>query len=224
MSRVRVKICCIADRREADLALKAGADVLGLVGEMPSGPGVIGLEAAAAIQSSLPAGTESSFLTSKTRASDIAEELSVCQASSVQVVRPIDPKEHLRLRALMPNLTRVQVIHVEDESALGLIADYAPSVDRFLLDSGRTKGAAAQFGGTGTVHDWSISKRFVASTDRPVFLAGGLNSKNVFKAITEVRPYGVDVCSGVRSDGRLDEAKLKAFIGEVRRAEQALAG
>ena len=99
----------------------------------------------------------------------------------------------------MPNLTRVQVIHVEDESALGLIADYAPSVDRFLLDSGRTKGAAAQFGGTGTVHDWSISKRFVASTDRPVFLAGGLNSKNVFKAITEVRPYGVDVCSGVRS-------------------------
>ena len=82
----------------------------------------------------------------------------------------------------------------------------------------------SQFGGTGTVHDWSISKRFVASTDRPVFLAGGLNSKNVFKAITEVRPYGVDVCSGVRSDGQLDEAKLKAFIGEVRRAEQALAG
>ena len=117
---------------------------------------------------------------------------------------------------------RVQVIHMEDESALELAARYTPFVHAFLLDSGRTSGAAPQFGGTGNTHDWSISARFVAQTELPVYLAGGLKSSNVYEAITEVRPYGVDLCTGVRTNDQLDEVKLQNFMTEVSRAGEAL--
>ena len=83
-------------------------------------------------------------------------------------------------------------------------------------------GANPQFGGTGKVHDWTISKQFVQSTDLPVYLAGGLSSENVFRAITEVRPAGVDVCSGVRSNDTLDSEKVQAFVKEVKRADEAI--
>jgi len=106
---------------------------------------------------------------------------------------------------------------------LDLLARYEPFVDAFLLDSGKTFGPEQQFGGTGATHNWTISRRFVESTDIPVYLAGGLNSANVFEAITQVRPYGVDLCTGVRTDDQLDPAKLEAFMSEVRRAGQALA-
>ena len=122
-----------------------------------------------------------------------------------------------------PRVRRIQVVHIEDEGALDLLARYEPFVDAFLLDSGKTFGADQQFGGTGTTHNWAISRRFVEKTDIPVYLAGGLNSANVFEAITQVRPYGVDLCTGVRTDDQLDPAKLEAFMSEVLRAGQALA-
>jgi len=189
---------------------------------MPSGPGVIGVEAAATIVGALPSDIDTFFLTSKTRADDIETELVRCGANTVQVVQHIDPREHERLQATLPQVRRVQVVHVEDESALSLIERYGQVVDALLLDSGRTAGAKPQFGGTGSVHDWSISRQFVESTDLPVYLAGGLSSKNIFDAIAAVRPAGVDVCSGVRTDGALDPEKLQAFMAEINRAAEAL--
>ena len=219
---MKIKICCTANAEEALLARAAGATAIGLVGEMPSGPGVIGVEAAATIVRALPSDIDTFFLTSKTRADDIETELVRCGANTVQVVQHIDPREHERLQATLPQVRRVQVVHVEDESALSLIERYGQVVDALLLDSGRTAGAKPQFGGTGSVHDWSISRQFVESTDLPVYLAGGLSSKNIFDAIAAVRPAGVDVCSGVRTDGALDPEKLQLFIAEINRAAEAL--
>ena len=219
---MKIKICCTANAEEALLARAAGATAIGLVGEMPPGPGVIGVEAAATIVGALPSDIDTFFLTSKTRADDIETELVRCGANTVQVVQHIDPREHERLQATLPQVRRVQVVHVEDESALSLIERYGQVVDALLLDSGRTAGAKPQFGGTGSVHDWSISRQFVESTDLPVYLAGGLSSKNIFDAIAAVRPAGVDVCSGVRTDGALDPEKLQAFMAEINRAAEAL--
>ncbi|NDA15489.1 MAG: phosphoribosylanthranilate isomerase, partial [Gammaproteobacteria bacterium] len=162
---MKIKICCTANAEEALLARAAGATAIGLVGEMPSGPGVIGVEAAATIVRALPSDIDTFFLTSKVRADDIETELVRCGANTVQVVQHIDPREHERLQATLPHVRRVQVIHVENERALELVDAYAERVDAFLLDSGQTAGAKPQFGGTGSVHDWSISRQFVESTD-----------------------------------------------------------
>ncbi|MEO1846527.1 MAG: phosphoribosylanthranilate isomerase [Pseudomonadota bacterium] len=213
----------MASAVEARLAVGLGADAVGLVGHMPSGPGVIGVAVAAQIAKEVPCGTDTFLLTSATRAKEIAQDLAVCPASAVQIVRHIDPGEYPELIEVAPQVRRIQVVHIEDEGALDLLARYEPFVDAFLLDSGKTFGPDQQFGGTGATHNWTISRRFVERTDKPVYLAGGLNSANVFEAITQVRPYGVDLCTGVRTDDQLDPAKLEAFMSEVRRAGQALA-
>ncbi len=223
MKKIRVKVCCMASAVEARLAAGLGADAVGLVGHMPSGPGVIGVEAAAQIVHEVPADVDTFLLSSAMLAEEIAQDLKACPASTVQIVRHIDPGEYPALIEALPQVRRVQVVHVEDDGVLELIARYAPFVDAFLLDSGRTCGAKPQFGGTGASHDWAISARFVEMTDIPVYLAGGLRSTNVFEAITQVRPYGVDLCTGVRTDDRLDPAKLESFMKEVTRAGQALA-
>ena len=220
--QVHVKVCCMASIDEARLAARLGASAVGLVGDMPSGPGVIGAQAAAQIAREAPSGLDTFLLTSGERAADIARELEICPASTVQIVRHIDPEEYPALIEAVPQVRRVQVIHIEDEGALTLAGRYTPFVHAFLLDSGRTSGAKPQFGGTGNTHDWSISARFVAQTELPVFLAGGLQNANVYDAITEVRPYGVDLCTGVRTNDQLDEAKLQNFMAEVNRAGEAL--
>ena len=222
MKKTQIKVCCIANAEEAQIALNQGINAVGLVGHMPSGPGVIGSDRAASIIAALPGGVDSFFLTSHELGRDIVEALGVIKASTVQIVRHIDPVEYLPIIENLPNLRRIQVIHVENDSALGLIERYNEVADAFLLDSGKTMGTNPQFGGTGKVHDWVISKQFVQSTDLPVYLAGGLSSENVFRAVTEVRPAGVDVCSGVRSNDTLDLEKLQAFVQKVKRADDAI--
>jgi phosphoribosylanthranilate isomerase len=85
-------------------------------------------------------------------------------------------------------------------------------VDALLFDSGNPSLAVKELGGTGRVHDWSISRRIREQVNVPVFLAGGLNAGNAAEAARQVRPFGLDICSGVRTDGRLDESKLRAFV------------
>ena len=109
---------------------------------------------------------------------------------------------------------------IEGADALDLIPAYEPHVHAFLLDSGRPSLPVAELGGTGRTHDWTVSRRFVAATSRPVFLAGGLKAANVGEAIATVQPWGVDVSSGVESErGRKDIVKIREFIGAVRAAE-----
>lgn len=221
--RTRIKICCIASPEEATIAIDAGADALGLVARMPSGPGPIADAMIAKVTAFAPPPVATFLLTAETTAKAISAHIRATNPSTVQVVSHIDPAEAEKLAALEPSVRRVQVIHVEGPDALDLIPPYEPHVHAFLLDSGRPNAAVAELGGTGRAHDWSVSAAFVQATSRPVFLAGGLTAANVPDAIRRVRPYGLDLCSGVRTNGLLDPDKLAAFVSAVQRTDAELA-
>lgn len=211
MGRVRVKICCIGSAAEAEMATRAGADFLGLVGPMPSGPGTLALGEAAAIARAAPPWARPVLLTSAETAEAIAAEAQEVGTYWVQVVRHIAPEEAARLAAT--GLRVLQVVHVEGPDALSLIPVYAPHADGFLLDSGRP--AEGALGGTGRRHDWSVSRDFVAASPIPVFLAGGLTPENAAEAVERVRPFGLDICSGLRPSGALDAGRLARFLSAV---------
>lgn len=217
MTRTRVKICCIKSQAEARMAIEAGADALGFVAAMPTGPGPISDERIAEIVATLPPGVASFLLTSETEGRAIAEHAARVGANTVQIVTHIAPSEYPALIAAAPAaLRRVQVIHVEDAGALDLIDAYAPYVHAFLLDSGRP--SIQELGGTGRVHDWNVSAAFVKRSPVPVFLAGGLKPENVGEAIATVKPFGLDLCTGIRRDGDLHLPSLTAFFDAVRAA------
>lgn len=221
--RTRVKVCCIGSVAEAQIAIQCGADALGLVAAMPSGPGVIDDETVATIAAFVPPPVATVLLTCETSADRIATHVASTGVSTVHMVSPLAASEAKRLPALLPKTRRVQVIHVEDMQALDLIPVYAPYVHAFLLDSGRPAAALPLLGGTGQVHDWRISARFAALSPRPVFLAGGLTPENAGDAIRTVRPFCLDLCSSVRTEGRLDPLKLKSFMEAVSLADRELA-
>lgn len=218
MLQPRIKICCIRDAAEAALAIGQGVAALGLVSAMPSGPGVIEETAIAAIAANVPPPIATFLLTSLTDADAIIEQQRRCRCNTVQLVDAVPPGTHARLRAALPGIALVQVIHVVDAASVEEAVAVAPEVDALLLDSGNPALAVKELGGTGRVHDWSLSRAIVERCGRPVFLAGGLRPDNVADAVRTVRPFGLDLCSGVRSDGRLDADKLAAFIAAVRGA------
>ncbi|MEC7519537.1 MAG: phosphoribosylanthranilate isomerase [Myxococcota bacterium] len=212
--RARIKICCIASVEEARLAVAAGVDALGLVGAMPSGPGVIDDKTAAEIARATPPPVATFLLTSREAPDDVVAHVLDVGPTAVQLVRHVDVAVHEALARRAPHVKRVQVIHVEGPASEGLVERYAPHADAFLLDSGSPD--ADVLGGTGRAHDWEVSARIVAASPRPVFLAGGLRPDNVAAALARVRPFGVDVCSGVRTDFVLDPVKLDALVRAVR--------
>jgi phosphoribosylanthranilate isomerase len=212
----RVKVCCISSLDEAALAIRHGASALGLVSWMPSGPGVIDDAQIAAIAAAVPPPVASFLLTARTQADAIAEQHAACRTTTLQLVDHVPPEELRRLRRRVPGVTLVQVIHVRDAAAVDEALEVAPWVDALLLDSGNPAAAVKELGGTGRVHDWALSRRIRDSVDRPVFLAGGLTAGNVRAAVQAVAPFGLDLCSGVREDGRLHEARLSAFMRAVR--------
>ncbi len=217
-SAPRVKICCISSVEEARLAVAAGASALGLVAAMPSGPGVISEELIAEIARSVPPPIATFLLTALQDADAIEAQHARCRTSVLQLVDRLEPGELRRLRARLPGVKLVQVIHVRDEAALDEAREAAPLVDALLLDSGNPALAVKELGGTGRTHDWKVSARIRAEVGRPVFLAGGITTANVAEAISIVRPFGLDLCTGVRDHGALNAAKLRAFIDAVTRA------
>jgi len=212
---VRVKICCIASIAEAELAVRHGAAALGLVGRMRSGPGPIEDERIAESAAWAPPAVATFLLTSETEPDAIVDHVRRCGTSTVQLVDAVAPQAYDALRRAVPQLKIVQVIHVTGPESLEEAKASAPHVDALLLDSGQPAAAVKELGGTGRVHDWSLSRRIVEEVSRPVFLAGGLKPENVTAAVGQVRPFGVDLCTGVRTDGRLDGTRLAAFFGAV---------
>lgn len=208
----KVKICCISSIQEADTAVKYGASVVGLVGKMPSGPGVISDKLIAEIAANVPAGTETFLLTSETRAKDIIEHHRKVNTSAIQIVDRINFEEYNVLKNELAGIKLVQVIHVLNEGSVTEAENYSRFADALLLDSGNPDLAVKQLGGTGRTHNWELSLKIRENVSIPVFLAGGLNYANVKDAFNFVKPYGVDLCSGVRTNGMLDEAKLKLFF------------
>ena len=214
----RVKICCISSEHEAAVAIAHGAAALGLVSRMPSGPGVVDEDRIAAIVATVPPPVATFLLTSATAADAIIAQQHQMRPTTLQLVDHLTPDVHRALRAALPGITLVQVVHVEDATSVEYAISVASTVDALLLDSGRLSAPVRELGGTGRTHDWSLSRRIRDEAGKPVFLAGGLHSGNVAEAIRTVEPFGLDLCTGVRTDGALDPVKLQAFMLAVREA------
>lgn len=216
--RTRLKVCCISSRAEASLAINVGAAAIGLVSAMPSGPGVIPETLITELAALAPVGVAAVLLTSLGTADALIEQQRRCRADVLQLCEVVPPDDLRRLRDALPGVRLMHVVHVAGEASIAEAVAVAPLVDALLLDTGTRAGAVRELGGTGRTHDWSVSARIVASTDRPTFLAGGLHAGNVAEAIATVRPYGVDVCSGVRANGILDRDRLQAFTAAINAA------
>jgi len=214
-NKPRVKICCIASVAEAQLAIQYGASALGLVSAMPSGPGVIAEAQIARITASVPPPVATFLLTSKTDVRDIVAQQRRCRTNTLQIVDRLTAGTHADLREALPGIAIVQVIHVSGDASIDEAQAVAPHVDAILLDSGNQALPVKELGGTGRVHNWIISRRICEAVDAPVFLAGGLKPDNVADAVAQVQPFGLDVCSGVRTNGQLDAAKLAQFMERV---------
>jgi phosphoribosylanthranilate isomerase len=213
---VRVKICCINSIDEATLAVDAGADAIGLVSAMPSGPSVIDDARIASITATVRPSIATFLLTSRQRVEDIAEQHARCGTNTVQLCDTLLDGRYDELRDAMPGVSIVQVVHVRDAASIDESLAIAEHVDALLLDSGRPSLAIKELGGTGRTHDWALSASICRQVRIPVFLAGGLNCGNIEPAIRTVAPWGVDLCSGVRTNGRLDREKVEAFIERCR--------
>ena len=216
--RPRIKICCIASIDEARLAIEAGASALGLVSAMPSGPGVIPWERIAEIAAAVPPPIATFLLTCSQDAEEIVVQQRRCGTSVIQLCDRLGRGTYADIRRALPGIRLVQVVHVAGDASVEEARAAAPHVDAILLDSGNQSLAVKELGGTGRVHDWTLSARIRASIGVPVFLAGGLRADNVRAAVDAVQPFALDVCSGVRTNGALDAAKLRAFVDAVSRS------
>lgn len=212
----RVKICCIASIDEAWLAINHGASALGFVSRMPSGPGPIEENLIASIVQRIPAGIATFLLTCETTAEPIIAQQRRTRVNTIQLVDAVEPGTHEALRETLPGVSLVQVIHVTDRSSVDEALGLAQKVDALLLDSGNPSLAVKELGGTGRVHDWALSREIRDRAPVPIYLAGGLNPRNAGEAITQVKPFALDVCSGLRTEGKLDASKVDAFMREVR--------
>jgi len=211
----RVKICCISSVDEANIAINNGAWALGLVGNMPSGPGIISDLTIAQIASSVPNHIKTFLLTNETTAEGIIAHHRKTLTNMIQIVDAVDLDVYGVLKKELPEISIVQVIHVIDQSSVNTALKITPHVDYLLLDSGNPNLEIKELGGTGRAHNWEFSSEIVESSSIPVFLAGGLGADNVKSAIEKVGPFGIDLCSKVRTDNRLDEQKLKLLMRRV---------
>jgi len=211
----RVKICCIASVEEAWMAIEAGASAVGLVSAMPSGPGPIPEDLIAEIAATVPPGVSSFLLTCLQDAESIIDQQRRLRVNTIQICDRLTKGSYQELREALPGVSLVQVVHVTGPEAVDEAIEVAPHVDAVLLDSGNQSLAIKELGGTGRTHDWSLSRKIREAIEVPLFLAGGLNPSNVAAAIREVQPFGIDVCSGLRTNGNLDRKKLETFVDRI---------
>ncbi len=213
---IDVKICCIKSLEEAKMAAQAGASAIGLVGPMPSGPGVIDNTLIRLIAEQMNQHLGTFLLSSEQSASEIIAHYDQCKTNTIQLVDHVNYDDLKKIRDRLPGVRLVQVLHIAEEKNIEEAIRVSQLVDGILLDSGNPSLQVKELGGTGRIHDWTISKRIVESVDVPVLLAGGLKPSNVGEAITAVRPAGVDLCSGIRVNGVLNEGLLSTFMDRVR--------
>jgi phosphoribosylanthranilate isomerase len=209
----------MASVEEAAMAVHAGASAVGLVSHMPSGPGVIADTQIAEIAAKVPPAIGTFLLTSLQGVDEIVGQQRLCRTNTIQICDRLTRGTHRELKHALPGISIVQVIHVTGPESVDEAAAVAEHVDAILLDSGNQKLAVKELGGTGRTHDWSLSRTIRERVNVPLFLAGGLTAENVARAIREVGPFALDVCSGVRTDGKLDREKMARFFSAVSNAD-----
>jgi len=211
----KIKICCISSIDEAKLAISHGASALGLVAKMPSGPGIISDELIDTIAKSIPSNIDTFMLTSETTAEAIIEHHKKTNTNTIQIVDALKVGTYKQIKTAIPSIKIVQVIHVLNEASIEDALIISEQVDAILLDSGNPNLKIKELGGTGRIHNWNLSRKIVAQSNCPVFLAGGINPLNIKQAIEEVQPYGIDLCSGVRTNQLLDAIKLEQLFNAI---------
>ena len=216
MTPPKVKICCISSVEEAQLALTCGASALGFVSAMPNAPGLMDEDLIAETIGTVSPPIATFFLTSQQNADAIIDQQQRCRPNTMQLVDAVAEMELIRLRRALPGIALLQVIRVTGLESIDVVCSVAPHVDAILVDSGDQKIDVKQLGGTGRAHDWRISRMIRERCGKPVFLAGGLKADNVCEAIDQVQPFGLDLTSGVRTGGALDESKLRQFFAVQR--------
>jgi len=215
MTKTRIKICCISSKKEAQMAIKWGASALGLVANMPSGPGIIDDQLIAEINKIVPPPISTFLLTSETKAEKIITHYNKVSTTTIQLVDELQGLQYQQIRKELPHVKLVQVIHVLDNDSVNQAIEISKHVDAILLDSGNPNLSVKELGGTGKTHNWELSKKIKENISVPLFLAGGINADNVKQAIDMVQPFAIDLCSSVRTNGKLDETKLAAFFAQV---------
>ena len=213
----KVKICCIQSIAETQIAIDNGVYAIGLVSKMPSGPGVISENKIREIAKWTPDSIKTVLLTSLQNADGLIKQHDFCKTDVLQLVDSQKTETYNKLKKELPDVELMQVIHVIDESSIDEALEISKYVDFILLDSGNPNLQTKELGGTGETHNWQISREIVNQVDIPVFLAGGLNPENVAEAISQINPFGVDICSGLRKNGKLDESKVRLFINDANR-------
>jgi len=211
----RVKICCIQSVAEAGAAVRHGAAALGLVSRMPSGPGIISDETIARIAAVVPPPVATFLLTCRQDAPSIIDEQRRLRTTAVQVCDRLVSGSYADLRDALPGVRLVAVVHVTGPGSVEEAVAVAREADAILLDSGRPDAAVKELGGTGRRHDWALSRRIREAVDVPVFLAGGITPDNAAEAVSAVGPFAIDVCTGVRTAGALDDAKLERLFAAL---------
>ncbi|MCM2466517.1 phosphoribosylanthranilate isomerase [Methanoculleus oceani] len=212
---MRVKFCGTASLADMRCAIDAGCDAMGFIMGVThqSSDFVTAAEAAKMIRH-LPPFIEPVAVTHLQETEDLIGLVKESRCTTLQVQNAVEPSELDVIRYALPYLKIVKAVHVTDESAIETGKLYEPYADALILDT-RT---AAKIGGTGIPHDWNISAKIVANSAIPVILAGGLRPENVREAIRKVRPYGVDVHTGVKKDGVRNPERTLAFAREARNA------
>jgi phosphoribosylanthranilate isomerase len=214
--RIGIKICCMSSKAEIEEAVEAGADMLGFVSAMPSGPGVVDDDRLGELVARVPPTILPVLLTARRGVEEIVDQVEALRPGAVQLVAPVDGGTLGRLRERIPGVRLIPVVHVTGPEAAVRADEVARHADLILLDSGRPGAPVPELGGTGRTHDWSLSARIVRASPVPVILAGGLHPGNVGEAVQRVGPWGVDVCTGVRAGSRIDPPRLRSFVSAAR--------
>jgi len=207
---IRVKICGITNAADALAAVDAGANLLGF-NFYEESPRFVAAADAEKIRRQLPKEVEAVGIFVNAPPADVTALRKSVKIDAAQLHGDETPEATAEIARLLPV---IKAFHVEPDFALATLDEYADAF-AFLFDAAHT----GQYGGTGRTTDWDVARR--AAVDRRIILAGGLKVENVAAAVRIVRPYGIDVASGVESKpGKKDHGRLLEFIQEVRRGEQ----
>jgi phosphoribosylanthranilate isomerase len=212
---VRIKICGNRTLRDAEIAVRYGADAIGLiVGTKFFSEDEVSTSNASEIVAALPPFIVSVLVTHLQSGHEILDLYHAVLPTTIQLHNEVNLSVIEELRCKIPHVKLIKAIHIVDSTAIKQALMISNCVDSILLDS-RTDG---RIGGTGVTHDWSVSQQIVLQTKVPVILAGGLTPSNVGLAIAKVKPFAVDVNSGVDApNGDKDPQKVLGFIESCRK-------
>lgn len=206
---VRVKICGVTNHTDLRAVERAGADAVGVIAGVPvDSPRAVSLDAAAELLGAAPPFLTTTLVTMPESVEKAVEAAETVDPDVLQLHTDSPPAE---LRSIREAITG-KLVAVVDAAEPERVRTIAPAVDGVLIDSIDDDGG----GGTGETHDWDATSEVVSTLDVPVILAGGLTPDNVAVAVGTVRPFAVDVATGVeRSGGRKDHDAVRAFVANA---------